>query len=75
MILPSELALRASSHDYDLQEFRERLPTQDRELLAYRYLFGFNSEEIATALRLSAGGVRSRLKRIRDRARKDLKDD
>ena len=51
------------------------LKPDERRLVALRYVSGFSSPEIAPMLGLSPEGVRSRLKRILDRLRKELGDD
>lgn len=48
------------------------LKPADRRLIALRYVSGYSAPEIAPMLGLSPEGVRSRLKRILDRLRKDL---
>lgn len=58
--------------DVDLRIALKPLSPDERELLARRYALGFNAEEIGEQLGISAEGVRSRLKRLRDRARKEL---
>ncbi len=51
------------------------LKPDERRLIALRYVSGFSSPEIAPMLGLSPEGVRSRLKRILNRLRKELSDD
>ena len=48
------------------------LKPDERRLVALRYVSGFTAPEIAPMLGLSPEGVRSRLKRILDRLRKEL---
>jgi RNA polymerase sigma-70 factor (ECF subfamily) len=48
------------------------LKPDDRRLIALRYVSGFSAPEIAPMLGLTPEGVRSRLKRILDRLRKEL---
>ena len=61
--------------DLDLKAALDRLDSRDRELLGLRYVFGFNSVELATQFGLSPEGVRSRLKKLIDRLRSELTDD
>jgi RNA polymerase sigma-70 factor (ECF subfamily) len=58
--------------DIALRVALRALEPGERELLANRYVLGLTSEEIGQQLGLSAEGVRSRLKRVRDRLRKEL---
>jgi DNA-directed RNA polymerase specialized sigma24 family protein len=50
------------------------LEPSDRALVALRYVAGLDSFELATALGMSASGVRARLARILDRLRLELGD-
>jgi RNA polymerase sigma factor (sigma-70 family) len=50
----------------------ERLDPDDRALLAMRYVAGFDSNELASAIGISPAGVRTRLKRLTDRLRQEL---
>lgn len=59
----------------ELRGILSSLNPDDRELLAHRYVLGLTSEEIGRHLGLSAEGVRSRLKRLRDRLQKEMTDD
>jgi RNA polymerase sigma-70 factor (ECF subfamily) len=61
--------------DVGLGDALRALKPADRELLALRYVLGLSSEEIGRHVGLSAEGVRSRLKRIRDRLRRELEQD
>jgi len=61
--------------DAALRAALRTLEPAERELLAHRYVVGLSSEEIGRQLGLSAEGVRSRLKRIRDRLQKELEHD
>lgn len=61
--------------DHDLRDALRSLQPAERELLAHRYLVGLTSDEIGHMLGLSGEGVRSRLKRIRDRLQKELETD
>ncbi len=58
--------------DADLDRALRRLDPRERTLLALRYVAGYDSTEIARALRLSPSGVRTRLARLLDRLRRDL---
>ena len=64
----------ASSALLDLAAALRRLAPDDRALLALRYVAGFDASEIATALGMSASGVRSRLSRLIQRLRTELDD-
>ena len=55
----------------ELRELLGRLAAPDRELLAYRYVLELSSAEIGDLLGLSAEGVRTRLKRLRDRLQRE----
>ena len=57
-----------------LEAALDRLDPRDRELLALRYVIGFNSVELGAHVGLSAEGVRGRLKRVLDRVRRELAD-
>jgi RNA polymerase sigma-70 factor, ECF subfamily len=61
--------------DASLRAALRTLEPAERELLAHRYVLGLSSEEIGRQLGLSAEGVRSRLKRIRDRLQEELGQD
>ncbi|HYI67196.1 MAG TPA: RNA polymerase sigma factor [Candidatus Limnocylindrales bacterium] len=64
---------RALSVDLiDLAIALNGLTPADRELLALRYVAGFSSPELADHARMTPAGVRSRLKRLLDRLRKEL---
>jgi RNA polymerase sigma-70 factor (ECF subfamily) len=56
----------------DLRAALDRLDPDDRALLAMRYVAGFDSNELALALGLSASGTRNRLERLRKRLRQEL---
>lgn len=58
----------------DLRTALSQLGTDDRALLAMRYVAGFNATELSAALGISASGVRNRLDRLLDRLRKELTD-
>jgi RNA polymerase sigma-70 factor (ECF subfamily) len=53
----------------EVAEMLRRLPRDDRELLAARYLQGLSYAEIAEALRITSGAVRVRCLRARERLR------
>jgi RNA polymerase sigma-70 factor, ECF subfamily len=59
----------------DLAAALRRLGADDRQVLALRYIAGFDATEIGRSLGLSASGVRSRLARAVERLRKELGDD
>jgi RNA polymerase sigma factor (sigma-70 family) len=58
----------------DLRAAMSRLDPADRELIALRYVAGFDSNELAIATGLKPGTVRQRLRRLLDRLREDLTD-
>lgn len=64
----------ASAALLDLAAALRRLSPDDRALLALRYVAGFDASEIATAMGMSASGVRSRLSRLIQRLRTELDD-
>ena len=64
----------ARAADLDLLHAVRRLPAPDRQLLALRYVAGFDASEIAKAMGLSASGVRSRLSRLVMRLREEVGD-
>lgn len=57
----------------DLRAALRRLSPEDRAILALRYVAGFDSAEIASAVGMSASGVRSRLERLLARLRTELR--
>jgi RNA polymerase sigma-70 factor (ECF subfamily) len=59
----------------DLAEALARLDPKDRAIVGLRFVGGFESAEIGTALGMTATGVRVRLHRLLERLRKDLGDD
>ena len=59
----------------DLERALATLRPDERRLIGLRYVSGFSAIELAAVLRLSPEGVRSRLKRIMDRLRRELTDD
>ncbi len=56
----------------DLRVALDHLDPDDRALLAMRYVAGFDSNEIATALGISPSGTRNRLERLRKRLRQEI---
>jgi len=58
----------------DLRSAMSRLDPADRELIALRYVAGFDSNELAIATGMKPGTVRQRLRRLLDRLREDLND-
>ena len=58
----------------DLRSAMSRLDPADRELIALRYVAGFDSNDLAIATGMKPGTVRQRLRRILDRLREDLND-
>lgn len=66
---------RRAAGDLDLVNALNRLPAEDRALLALRYVAGFDSFELARATGRSASGTRARLGRLLARLRTELSDD
>jgi RNA polymerase sigma-70 factor, ECF subfamily len=64
----------ATIADIDLRNALAQLTTDDRALLALRYVAGFDSQELALATGLSPSGIRSRLARLIGRLQKELGD-
>lgn len=58
----------------DLLGAFQRLAVVDRQLLALRYVAGFDATEIAAATRMSPSGVRTRLARLLARLRLEVGD-
>lgn len=56
----------------DLRNALGRLSAEDRELLALRYVAGFDSSELSRVTGLSASGVRARLQRLLTVLRNEL---
>jgi RNA polymerase sigma factor (sigma-70 family) len=56
----------------DLARALAHLSADDRALIALRYVAGLDATEIATGLRMSPSGVRSRLARLLQRLRTEL---
>jgi RNA polymerase sigma-70 factor, ECF subfamily len=74
--LAPDVALVADPHaGVELRELLRRLAPADRELLAYRYVLELSSAQIGGLLGLSAEGVRTRLKRLRDRLQREHSTD
>jgi len=59
----------------DLRGALLNLSPEDRELIAVRYIAGWNATEIAGYLGGTPTGMRSRLKRLVDRLRRELSDE
>ena len=59
----------------DLMVAVRRLSTEDRTMLALRYVAGFDATEIGRAMGMSASGVRTRLSRLLTRLRLEVGDD
>jgi RNA polymerase sigma factor (sigma-70 family) len=66
---PGSLAI-----DIDLRNALARLGPEDRALVALRYVAGFDSNELASALGMTASGTRARLARVLARLRSELSD-
>ena len=60
--------------EIDLDRAMAKLGPDDRELLAMRYVAGFDSSELAASTGISPSGTRSRLERLLRRLREDLSD-
>jgi RNA polymerase sigma factor (sigma-70 family) len=60
--------------DIDLRNALTRLGPEDRALVALRYVAGFDSNELAAALGMSASGTRARIARVLARLRSELSD-
>lgn len=65
----------ARAVDIDLANALATLPPGDRALLALRYVAGLTSTELGQALGMTPSGTRSRLARVLDRLREELRDD
>ena len=61
--------------DIDLRNALGRMTPDDRALLGLRYVAGFDSTELARALRMSPSGTRARLARLLGRLRSELGDE
>ena len=64
----------ARAGDIDLRNALARLKPEDRELIALRYVAGFDSTELARAMGMSPSGTRARLARLLGRLRSELGD-
>jgi RNA polymerase sigma-70 factor (ECF subfamily) len=64
----------SSAGDIDLRNALARLKPEDRELIALRYVVGFDSTELARAMGMSPSGLRARLARLLGRLRSELGD-
>lgn len=60
--------------EIDLANAMGRLSLDDRTIVAMRYVVGLTSTEIAVAIGMSPGGVRTRLGRLLRQLREDLRD-
>jgi RNA polymerase sigma factor (sigma-70 family) len=65
----------ANSALTDLAVALRRLSPEDRTLLALRHVAGFDATEIGRELGISPSGVRSRLARLVERLRSELRDE
>lgn len=79
--LPTDASLEPGGRDpatgvsgIDLRAAMSRLDPADRELIALRYVAGFDSSELSIATGMKPGTVRQRLRRLLERLRKDLDD-
>jgi RNA polymerase sigma factor (sigma-70 family) len=63
-----------ASGSLDLRRALQGLDPDDRALLAMRYVAGFNSTELSTAIGLTPSGTRNRLERLLKRLRQELTD-
>ena len=68
----SQLAHPEPEDGLDLGQVLSRLSVDERQLLALRYLIGFDSNEIGAMLGLSPEGARSRLHRLVQRLRREM---
>lgn len=65
-VLPT-LSAKVRSEEDDVRAILERLPQDDRSILALFYLEGFSVKELAFTLELSLSAVKTRLYRARGR--------
>jgi len=56
----------------DLLAAMDHLDSEDRALIAMRYVAGFDATELAVAIGLSPSGTRTRLERVLNRLRQEL---
>jgi RNA polymerase sigma factor (sigma-70 family) len=61
--------------DIDLRNALASMSPEDRELIALRYVAGFDSTELAHATGMSPSGIRARLARLLGRLRSELGDE
>ena len=61
--------------DIDLRNALAGMSPEDRALIALRYVAGFDSTELARALRMSPSGTRARMARVLGRLRSELGDE
>ncbi|MCP5028345.1 MAG: sigma-70 family RNA polymerase sigma factor [Actinomycetia bacterium] len=64
----------ATGRDLDLDRALERLSVDHRSVVVLRHLGGWSTEEVANALEISPGTVKSRLSRALDQLSADLND-
>jgi RNA polymerase sigma factor (sigma-70 family) len=60
--------------DIDLRNALAGMNPEDRALIALRYVAGFDSTELASALNMTPSGTRARLARLLARLRSELGD-
>jgi RNA polymerase sigma-70 factor (ECF subfamily) len=65
----------AHAGDIDLRTALAQLSPADRALVALRYVAGFESRELASAMGMSPSGTRARLARLLGRLRSELGDE
>ena len=73
-VLENADRMRAGIAEIDVDQAMAKLDPDDRQLLAMRYVAGFDSNELAAATGISPSGTRSRLERLLRRLREDLSD-
>jgi RNA polymerase sigma-70 factor (ECF subfamily) len=72
---PTEESLSEASHQDRVRQLHEalaRLPVEFREILVLRDIEGWSYKELASALKLPAGTVMSRLNRARQHLREEI---
>jgi RNA polymerase sigma factor (sigma-70 family) len=79
--VPIDLAMQRGGVDpatgiahVDLADRLEQLDPDDRALLVLRYVAGFDAPELSRAVGISPAGVRTRLRRLLARLRRELGD-
>jgi RNA polymerase sigma-70 factor, ECF subfamily len=72
--IPRTLDPETGIESLDLQAALARLSSDERALLAMRYLAGFNATQLAEVLGITPSGTRNRLERLTSRLRRDLSD-